>query len=82
MSVTKLTPATEAPVEDVIKALESALEKARSGELRTVVVAGSCRDRRIYTHYQGEDLISILGLMGYMMHRISNEIESWRSTDL
>lgn len=60
----------DAPDEDVIAALEEALELARSGRMRSVSIAATLTGHATYTTYHTRDLNEAIGLVGYLHHRL------------
>lgn len=61
MSVATLRPAATEPRPEVVAALEKALEKARRGELRSVVISGSLVGNEFWTRAEFEDGRNLLG---------------------
>lgn len=59
------------PVERVVELLENALKRAKSGELRSVAIAGICANFDATTAYEHEDhIFSLLGAVTYLQGRI------------
>jgi len=61
MSVSKLTPATAKPNQDVIEVLERCLALAKDGELRNVVVVGEVAGGMYYEDVSFENGATLLG---------------------
>lgn len=72
----KLVPITQAPDQDVIEKLESFLEKARSGELRSVALGGTTQDGDVVTAIVNNSVTSILmlGVLTRMQLRYHNAV--------
>ena len=60
--------ANDVPDEDVIVALEDALELARSGRMRSVAITATLTGNATFTTYSTRDLNEAIGLVGYLHH--------------
>ena len=59
------------PVERVVQLLEHALNRAKSGELRSIAIAGVCANFDATTAYEHEDhIFALLGAVSYLQGRI------------
>lgn len=59
------------PVERVVQLLENALKRAKSGELRSIAIAGVCGNHDATTAYEHEDhIFALLGALNYLQARI------------
>jgi len=70
MSVTKLRDANTEPDEEVVAELENALDLARSGKLRTIVMMGTLIDNANYTAFVTEDAIEAIGQIELLKSRL------------
>lgn len=71
-----ITPAGKS-VEKVIQVLEETLERAKSGEIRSVAIAGVCANHSVTTTWAHEDQIfALLGGLAYLQGRIEIMLES------
>ena len=65
------------PVEQVVAVLEEALARAKSGELRSVALAGVCANHSVTTTWAHEDQIfALLGGLAYLQGRIEIVLEN------
>ena len=62
-------------VPNVVDCLESALELAKSGELRSVVVVGDLRGERLYSYCGMEDRVLLLGHLANAIHSVLSASE-------
>lgn len=69
--VKRLTPATAEPVKSLVEMCEDILAKAKSGELRSLVAAGSLTSNKFYTAIETHDSIETVGLLGVLQHRMA-----------
>lgn len=60
--------ANDTPNEDVVAALEEALDLARSGRMRSVAIAATLTGHATFTTYSTRDLNEAIGLVGYLHH--------------
>lgn len=67
----QLRNVNEEPDARVVRLLESALLRAQSGELRSVVVAGELTGNGIYSGHETSDIIKLLGLIELMKGHIT-----------
>lgn len=74
-NVRRITPATVAPVPEVIDICERLLEMAKSGELRSVVMAGMLTENRFHTVIETHDLIESMGLVSMVQWRVGQMSE-------
>ena len=58
----------EDPDEDVVAELEAALAMAKSGQMRSVVIAASLTNQYTYTSYETRNTQEAIGLVGYLHH--------------
>jgi hypothetical protein len=58
------------PVADVVFRLEEALEKAKSGEMRTVCIVGSVVGTDGFTAYATNDIVTSIGLLALLQHQL------------
>ncbi len=70
-TVTNLKLKEREPVQIVIDMCERLLEKAKRGELRTIVYAGTLASGEFLTGHHTEDAIMTLGLMSISTHAIA-----------
>lgn len=70
MSVTRIRDANAEPDEDVVAALEEALDFARRGELRTVAIAGDCVGNRTFSSFSTHDTQGLIGLLSFLPHTL------------
>lgn len=68
--VRNLRDVNEQPDEDVVDALEHALELARFGELRSVAIVGSLTGHRTYTNFATGDLTESIGYVSFVHHTL------------
>lgn len=68
--VKHIVPATISPDPDVINVCERLLEKAKSGELRSIVAAGALTENRFHTVIETHDMIESIGLVTMMQWRL------------
>ena len=61
MNVSKLTPATMKPNQDVVEAMEKCLALAKNGELRNVVIVGEVAGGLYYENVSFENGAALLG---------------------
>lgn len=69
-SVLPLKDKNREPDSAVIETLEVALEKARSGELRSVVLVGDLIGNRTFTAYSTDNLSTEIGNLSFMLHKL------------
>lgn len=75
--VVSLHTAQDPPDPDVVAFLESLLERARAGELRTIAVVGELTGRRVTRGFQGDwdDRYALVGHLTHLANVISLRIE-------
>lgn len=73
-NVTRLRNASEEPDEDVVGVLETALEKARAGELRTVAVVGDLTGNQTYTNFATHDMQAMIGMLAFLQFSLSAKL--------
>ncbi len=79
MSDDKVAPLrniNEQPNEDVVAALEDALELARSGRMRSVTIAATLTGNATFTTYSTRDLNEAIGLVGYLHHALCTKLSN------
>lgn len=65
------------PVESVVAILEKALERAKSGELRSIALAGTLGNNDATTAYDYENgIFALLGALTYLQGRITIALEN------
>lgn len=62
------------PVERVVRILETALERAKSGELREVVVYGTLTGARFYRDCGFNDGVNLVGILEILKQDIITEM--------
>lgn len=67
-NITTLMPATLQPVPKVIDLLERMLERAKTGELRDIVLAATMSEDRYHTAVETDDLLTSMGLLYSALH--------------
>lgn len=70
MTKAKLEVIAPQPDPDVVEILEEALEMAKRGELRSVMVTGEITGNHTYTHYATGDLLTAIGLASFLTHTL------------
>ena len=68
--VKRLRDVNEEPDEDVVTELEDALAMAKSGQMRSVVIAASLTGHATYTSYATRDLQEAIGIVGFLHHTL------------
>lgn len=76
MSVVPLKDANAEPDQDVVEALQEALELAQAGRLRSVAVVGELVGNRTFTIYATDDLLTLLGMLAFMQHKVGAKKET------
>ena len=66
MTVTQLKNVNEAPDADVVAVLEDALAMARSGELRSIALAGELTGHRTFTAFETDDTLKTIALLSFL----------------
>lgn len=74
-NVTQLTDMNSKPDEQVVKALEDALELARSGELRSVVVVGDLTGNMLYRVCGMENGVVLLGHLSRAVDAVNKALD-------
>lgn len=74
MTVTPLHEMRSAPDQDVVEALEEALDLARRGLLRSVFMSGSLTEGRTYTAFACKDLREGLVAASMLQHRLCDSM--------
>jgi hypothetical protein len=69
----KLRALTPEPAADVINVLESALARARTGELQAVAIAGITADGAATTVWAGDRWVALLGCAFDLTCRLQSE---------
>jgi len=69
-TVFRLRNANDAPDPDVVATLESALDMARCGELRSVVIAGDLTGHRTFTTFSTNDLMREIATVAFLQHTL------------
>jgi hypothetical protein len=78
--ISRLKDKNKEPDEDVVAQLEEALAMAKSGRIRSVVIAASLTGHVTYTSYATRNLQEAIGLVGFLHHTLcANQRET--STD-
>lgn len=75
-SVVPLKDANAEPDQDTVEALQEALELAQSGKLRTVAIVGDLTGNKTFTSYSTKDLITLMGMLWFMMHKLGAKMET------
>jgi len=68
--IKRLKNINEEPDEDVVAQLEEALAMAKSGRIRSVVIAASLTGHATYTAYATRDLQEAIGMVGFLHHTL------------
>ena len=68
--IKRLKNINEEPDEDVVAQLEEALEMAKSGQIRSIVIAASLTGHATYTSYATRNTQESIGLVGYLHHTL------------
>lgn len=74
----QLRDANRAADADVVAELERALEMARAGELRSVVIAGSLVGHRTFTSFATDDLSQEIALTSFLNHTLCASMRETR----
>lgn len=67
-NIKTLTPATMQPAADVVELLENLLARAKTGEVRDVVIAATLSENRYHTALKTDNLITSMGLLTAALH--------------
>jgi uncharacterized protein YejL (UPF0352 family) len=73
-NIATLTNKNDEPDSDVISVLEKSLQRARAGDLRSVMVVGNLVGNAVYTNYSSPDMVLLLGQMQYAANHILNAL--------
>ena len=60
----------EEPDKDIVAELEEALAMAKSGRIRSIVIAASLTGHSTYTSYATRDLQEAIGMVSFLHHTL------------
>ena len=73
MTITRLETAAEKPDQDVIDVLEHALEMAKSGELRDIVLCGHIKGGDIFSDFLNVEMLTAVGMLEFLKFRLMED---------
>ena len=81
MTKPNLTNVNALPDEEVVAALEDALDLARTGELRSVAIVGDLTGNRTFTNFATHDMMDLIAQLSFLHHTICARQRENREAD-